>query len=94
LEQVIQWQTSDLTRLMGLNDRGRIAPGMRADLNLIDLDSLRLHPPELVSDVPGGGVRMVQKADGYEMTLVAGTCTQLRGESTGEHPGRLVRRGA
>ena len=74
-------------------DRGRLAPGLRADVNLIDFDRLRLHKPELVHDMPAGGRRFVQRVDGYEATLVAGTPIFERGEHTGAMPGRLVRAG-
>jgi len=75
----------------GLLDRGLVAPGHRADLNVIDFEALRLLPPELVYDLPAGGKRLIQKADGYRHTFVAGTETQRGGEATGELPGRLIR---
>ena len=68
-------------------------PGKRADINLIDFERLRLHPPEVVHDLPAGGKRLVQRAEGYAMTLVAGTPVFENGEHTGAKPGRLVRRG-
>jgi N-acyl-D-aspartate/D-glutamate deacylase len=70
-----------------------LQPGKRADLNLIDFDRLRLHTPEVVNDLPAGGKRLVQRAEGYEATLVAGTPVFEKGEHTGAQPGRLVRRG-
>ena len=64
---------------------------MRADLNVIDFDALRLHMPEMVADLPGGGRRFVQRADGYDATIVAGEVVWRNGEPTGLLPGRLVR---
>ncbi|MGQ0433890.1 MAG: amidohydrolase family protein, partial [Microthrixaceae bacterium] len=91
LEQAISLQTSRTASAYGFTDRGVIAPGMRADLNLIDLDGMALHAPEMVFDLPAGGRRLIQRADGYVATLVAGTVTFEHGEPTGERPGRLVR---
>ena len=78
----------------GLTDRGRLQPGLRADINLIDFDNLRLHLPEAALDLPAGGRRLVQKVDGYVMTMVAGQAIMERGEATGAMPGKLVRAGA
>ena len=64
---------------------------MRADLNLVDLDGMRLYEPEMVFDLPAGGRRLVQKVDGYKVTTVAGQVTYEDGEPTGARPGRLVR---
>jgi N-acyl-D-amino-acid deacylase len=94
LEYLVKRQTSETADFFGLSDRGRIAPGLRADINLIDFDRLRLHQPELVNDLPADGRRFVQRVDGYEATLVAGTPIFERGEHTGALPGRLVRAGA
>jgi N-acyl-D-aspartate/D-glutamate deacylase len=91
LELVVRRQTSDTARLYGLLDRGRIAPGYRADLNLIDYDRLRVHVPTVAYDLPGGARRIVQKADGYAATIVAGQVVAREGEPTGALPGRLVR---
>jgi N-acyl-D-amino-acid deacylase len=93
LEQAISLQTSRTAGLYGMHDRGVIATGKRADLNLIDLDGMRLHAPEMVNDLPAGGRRLIQKADGYVATLVAGQVTFERGEPTGVRPGGLVRFG-
>ena len=93
LELLVKRQTSETADFFGMRDRGRLAPGLRADVNLIDFDRLRLHQPELVNDLPAGGRRFVQRVDGYEATLVAGTPTFERGEHTGAMPGRLVRAG-
>jgi len=93
LELLVRRQTSETADFFGLNDRGRLAPGLRADVNLIDFDRLRLHHPELVFDMPAGGRRFIQRVEGYEATLVAGTPIFERGEHTGALPGRLVRAG-
>ena len=86
----------ELTRkpalLVGLDDRGLIAPGMKADINVIDFDKLTLHLPEVRYDLPGGARRMIQRVDGYVATIVSGKVTYRNGEPTGELPGRLVRR--
>jgi N-acyl-D-amino-acid deacylase len=78
---------------VGLCDRGMIRPGYKADVNIIDLARLHLHAPSTKRDLPAGGRRLSQKADGYEATLVAGKVTYRNGESTGALPGRLVRGG-
>lgn len=91
LEKVVRMQTHDTARLYGLNDRGVIAPGMKADINVIDLDKLRILAPEMVFDLPADGRRMIQRAEGYRATIVSGAVTFEDGEATGEMPGRLVR---
>jgi N-acyl-D-aspartate/D-glutamate deacylase len=91
LELVVRAQTADPARAVGLRDRGIIGPGYRADLNLVDFDALRIAPPRMVHDLPAGGRRLVQRADGYRHTFVAGTETYTAGEWTGATPGRLVR---
>jgi N-acyl-D-aspartate/D-glutamate deacylase len=91
LPQVVKMQTADTAAWMGLHDRGRIAPGLRADLNVIDYDNLTLHAPEVVYDMPAGGRRLIQRASGYTATLVGGVVTYRNGEATGALPGRLVR---
>jgi len=91
LEQLVRKQTSDTASTYGLNDRGLIARGYRADLNLIDFAALRLRRPELVYDLPAGGRRLVQRADGYRHTFVAGVEVMRDGEATGALPGRLLR---
>ena len=93
LEQLVRMQTSATADFFGFRDRGRLAPRLRADINLIDFDRLRLHQPEIVHDLPAGGRRLVQRADGYRATLVAGTPTFENGEQTDARPGRLVRSG-
>jgi N-acyl-D-amino-acid deacylase len=93
LEWMVKRQTSETADFFGLEDRGRLAPGRRADVNLIDFGRLRLYQPELVNDLPAGGRRFVQRVDGYRATFVAGTPIFEDGEHTGAMPGRLVRAG-
>jgi N-acyl-D-aspartate/D-glutamate deacylase len=93
LEYMVKRQTSETADFFGFHDRGRLEAGKRADINLIDFGGLRLHTPEVVNDLPAGGKRLVQRAEGYEATLVAGIPVFERGEPTGARPGRLVRRG-
>lgn len=81
----------DTARTVGLHDRGMLVPGYRADLNVVDLDGLRLHRPEMHYDLPAGGKRLLQRADGYLHTFVAGHETYADGVATGALPGRLVR---
>jgi N-acyl-D-amino-acid deacylase len=91
LELLVKRQTSETAAFFGLHDRGSLTPGLRADVNLIDFDRMRLHQPELVNDLPAGGRRFVQRVDGYQATLVAGTPIFEQGKHTGAMPGRLVR---
>jgi N-acyl-D-aspartate/D-glutamate deacylase len=93
LELLVKRQTSETADFFGLNNRGRLAPGLRADVNMIDFDRLQLHKPELVHDMPANGRRFIQRVEGYEATLVAGVPIFERGEHTGALPGRLVRAG-
>jgi N-acyl-D-aspartate/D-glutamate deacylase len=90
---LIKRQTSETADFFGLGDRGRLAPGLRADINLIDYNRLQVQKPILVHDMPANGRRFVQKVDGYEMTLTAGTPIFEKGQHTGALPGRLVRAG-
>jgi N-acyl-D-amino-acid deacylase len=76
---------------VGLHDRGLLAPGLKADINVIDYDGLKLHRPVAAWDLPAGGRRLKQKAEGYRLTMVGGTVTYRDGEPTGALPGRLVR---
>lgn len=94
LEDMVRAQTHDTAETVGLFDRGLIAPGYRADLNVIDFDRLKLHAPQVAYDLPAGGRRLIQKADGYVATIVAGQVTYRDGEPTGALPGRLLRGGA
>ena len=91
LEFLIKRQSHDTAAWVGLKDRGLLKPGYRADLNVIDFDNLTLHTPYIVHDLPAGGRRLMQTADGYEATVVAGDIIQRHGHATGAKPGRLVR---
>jgi N-acyl-D-aspartate/D-glutamate deacylase len=91
VEFVIKRQTADTAKLYGLNDRGTLKPGSKADINAIDLNGLRLHAPEMVFDLPAGGRRLVQRVDGYKHTVVSGEVTYEEGKPTGAMPGRLIR---
>jgi N-acyl-D-aspartate/D-glutamate deacylase len=88
---LIHRQTAATARAVGLLDRGVVAPGYRADLNVIDFDRLAARRPEIRYDLPAGGKRFVQRADGYAATVVAGEVTYEHREPTGSLPGRLVR---
>ena len=91
LEWMVKKQTHDTARLYGLGDRGTLEAGMLADLNLIDYDALQLGHPIVVSDLPAGGSRLVQRATGYVATIKSGVMTFDDGVDTGARPGRLVR---
>ena len=91
LEWMVQQQTSGTADYFGFHDRGRLAPGKKADVNVIDMDRLQLHHPELIFDLPAGGKRLIQRVDGYRATLVSGIPIFEDGEDTGARPGRLVR---
>jgi N-acyl-D-aspartate/D-glutamate deacylase len=88
---VVHRQTQATARTVGLLDRGVLAPGYRADVNVIDFDRLTARRPEIRYDLPAGGKRLVQAADGYASTVVAGQVTYERGDASGPLPGRLVR---
>jgi len=91
LEYVVQRQARDTARHVGLDDRGTIEVGMLADLNVIDHEHLTLRPPEIVHDLPAGGKRLVQKAEGYTATIKRGQVIYRDGEPTGALPGQLIR---
>jgi N-acyl-D-aspartate/D-glutamate deacylase len=91
LETVIKMQTSETASLLGINDRGVIEEGYKADINVIDYDGLTLHEPEIINDLPAGGRRLVQKASGYDYTIVSGEIAFIKGEATGKLNGRLIR---
>lgn len=91
VEQVVKALSWETAKTVGLNDRGRIAPDLRADLNVIDPARVALHKPEMVFDLPDGAGRLSQAASGYVATLVAGEVTYRNGIPTGALPGRLVR---
>jgi N-acyl-D-amino-acid deacylase len=91
LELVVRRQTRETAELYGLRDRGLLAPGSKADVNVIDLDALALAPPEMVHDLPAGGRRLVQRARGYRATIKSGATVFEDGVATGTLPGRLIR---
>jgi N-acyl-D-aspartate/D-glutamate deacylase len=91
LEYVVRKQAHDTATLFGLTDRGTIEVGKKADLNVIDMDALTLHPARMAYDLPAGGQRLVQGASGYRATIVSGTVTRRDSVDTGARPGRLVR---
>ncbi len=91
LPELIRRLTSDSAGAAGLTDRGVLAPGKKADLNLIDHDRIGFGNPYLVHDLPAGGKRLLQRAHGYVATIVSGKVTYERGEATGALPGKLVR---
>jgi N-acyl-D-amino-acid deacylase len=91
LALVVRKMTSETARTYGLHDRGVVAAGAKADLNLIDFERLDLRLPKLAFDLPGGARRLVQEADGYVATFVSGTQIMAEGQDTGARPGRLVR---
>jgi len=91
LELMVQRQTRDTARIYGLEDRGLLRPGYLADINIIDFDRLRIPPPHVAFDLPAGGRRLVQTAEGYRATLKAGETIMENGERTGALPGKLMR---
>ena len=88
---VVAAQSRKTALSVGLCDRGVIAPGYKADVNVIDYDGLHLHPPKVHYDLPMSGRRLLQQVDGYDATIVSGVVTQRGGSATGARPGRLVR---
>ncbi len=91
LERIVECQTRRTAELYGLEDRGVLAPGRKADLNVIDFDALQIHAPEVVYDLPARGRRLIQKVDGYRYTIQSGEVTWEDGEASGALPGRLIR---
>jgi N-acyl-D-aspartate/D-glutamate deacylase len=91
LEYMVRKQTLDTATLFGLSDRGVIAVGKKADVNVIDMSALNLGVPKMVYDLPADGRRLVQGADGYDATIVSGSVTRRFGADTGARPGRLIR---
>ena len=91
LKTVIKMQTSETASLLGIDDRGVIKEGYKADINIIDYEGLTLHEPEIINDLPAGGRRLVQKASGYDYTIVSGEVAFIKGEATGALNGRLIR---
>merc|ERR1719510_1557301 len=90
-EVLVRKQTKEVADLFGLHDRGVLAPGLRADLNIIDFDKLTMEKPRVEHDLPTGASRWMQDVSGYRLTLVAGCTTFKDGRATGELPGRSVR---
>jgi N-acyl-D-aspartate/D-glutamate deacylase len=91
LPLLIKRQTSDTARAVNLHDRGVLSEGMKADINIIDFDNLRVRAPQIVHDLPAGGARLQQTADGYLATIVSGEVTYENGAATDALPGRLIR---
>jgi N-acyl-D-amino-acid deacylase len=91
LEQAIKRQCRDTALLYGLEDRGLLSPGYLADINIIDIDAIKLGKPWLAFDLPAGGKRLLQKADGYVCTIKSGQVTFRAGEYLGVHPGGVIR---
>jgi N-acyl-D-aspartate/D-glutamate deacylase len=91
LEQAVKMQTHDTARCVGLEDRGTLEEGMKADMNIIDFDQLQLEAPQIIFDLPAGGRRMFQGARGYVATIVSGEVIMEQGEYTGAVPGKLIR---
>jgi N-acyl-D-amino-acid deacylase len=91
LPWVVKKMTRDTARLYGLHDRGVIAPGFKADLNVVDMEHLNLRLPEMVHDLPGGARRLIQRADGWKATINSGEVTLEDGVHTEARPGRLIR---
>jgi N-acyl-D-aspartate/D-glutamate deacylase len=91
LEYLVRKQSHDTAELFGLTDRGVIQTGKKADINVIDMDALTLHPAKMAYDLPAGGQRLVQGASGYSATIVSGVVTRRDSIDTGARPGRLVR---
>ncbi len=93
LEEMVRRQTSDTAQLFGLCDRGVVAPGMKADLNVIDYDRLGFDPATMAYDLPTGARRLVQRGRGYDLTIASGVVTVQDDEFTGELPGKVLRGG-
>jgi N-acyl-D-amino-acid deacylase len=91
LAEAVRMLTDKPAQLHRFRDRGRIAPGMKGDLNIIDMDKLKLFSPSVIYDLPGGGKRLSQDAEGYKATYVSGVAIQRDGQETGARPGKLVR---
>jgi len=91
LEYLVQRQCRDTARQVGLEDRGTLERGMIADINVIDFEGLTLRAPEMVYDLPAGGRRLVQRAEGYAATIKSGEVIFRDGVATGVRPGQLIR---
>ncbi len=88
---VVAAQSRKTALSVGLSDRGLLASGYKADVNVIDYDRLHLHPPKAHYDLPVGGRRLLQQVDGYDATIVSGIITRRDGHATGQRPGKLIR---
>ena len=93
VEFVVKKQSHDTARLFDMYDRGTLQPGMKADLNLLDLNALRIETPSMINDLPAGMPRLMQTAQGYVATVVSGEVVQENGTATGARPGKVVRGG-
>ena len=91
MELVVQRQSRDTARQVGLRDRGTLEAGMLADINVIDFDGLTLRAPEMAYDLPAGGRRLIQKAEGYRATIKRGEIIARDDAATGAMPGQLIR---
>jgi N-acyl-D-aspartate/D-glutamate deacylase len=91
IESIVRKQTALTAEVVGLTDRGTLEVGKKADINVIDLEHLTLHPPHPIDDLPAGGRRILQNASGYVATIVNGVVTRRHDADTGARPGRLVR---
>lgn len=91
LEKAVMMHTRDTARCVGLEDRGTLEVGMKADINLIDYEQLKVLAPEVIYDLPAGGRRMFQAAEGYRATIVSGEVVMADGVETGARPGKLIR---
>jgi N-acyl-D-aspartate/D-glutamate deacylase len=91
IEALVEAQTRRTAECYGMEDRGVLAPGMKADLNVIDFDALHIHAPEMVHDLPAEGRRLIQKVDGYRYTICSGEVIYEDGKPTGRLPGKLIR---
>jgi N-acyl-D-aspartate/D-glutamate deacylase len=94
VEMLVKRQTSETADFFGFHDRGRLAVGKKADINVIDFEAMRLHVPEIRYDLPKHGRRLVQRVDGYRHTFMSGVPTFEDGVYTGAKPGKLVRAGS
>lgn len=91
VERIVKIMTSETAEIAGLFDRGRLAPGYKADINIIDFDAIRLYAPKVVHDLPAGGRRLDQQADGYKLTMVSGEVIARDGKPAAARPGKLIR---
>jgi N-acyl-D-aspartate/D-glutamate deacylase len=91
IEEAVHHQTRRTAALYGFEDRGLLAPGYLADINVIDFEGLTVPAPEMVYDLPAGGRRLIQRAEGYLATIKSGVVVRDHDEPTGERPGRLLR---